>query len=163
MKGSLQDIAVIGFILFATSMVLMVLYVALNAFFASAPLQANAVTASLGTTGLNTMVIFGNMFVFLLFGFGLASVISSFYTDTHPVFFIFSIFIFAICVAVVGIFSDTFIEFASTGVLLPVAAEFVLMVDVMTNLPTLMTILGVLILVALYAKRGDLNVGGGQA
>ena len=163
MKGSLQDIPVIVAVLLATAVAVMTTYLWLGQFFAMDLLTDNPVTATVGTTGLSAMVILGNAFIFIFFGFGIAAIISSFYTETHPVFFVFSIIVFACCVMVVGIFSDVFVEFASTGVMLPVAAEFVLMVDTMINLPKLSVILGVIILVALYAKRTDLQIGGGQA
>lgn len=163
MKGNIQDIPVIAVILFATGICVMFLYLILSSFLSDPVFSGNAAAAATLTTGMSSLVILGNSFIFLFVGFGIASVIASFYTETHPIFFIFSIFTFAICVIVVAIFSDVFVEMASSGVLLPVAAEFTIMVDTMTNLKTLAIGLGVVILVALYAKRNDIQIGGGQA
>lgn len=163
MKGNILDIPVIAVILFATGICVMFLYLIVDAFLSDPVFSSNVVAAATLNTGLDALVILGNSFIFLFVGFGIASVIASFYTETHPVFFVFSIFTFAICVIVVAIFSDVFVEMASSGVLLPVAAEFTLMVETMTNLKTLAIGLGVVILVALYAKRSDIQLGGGQA
>lgn len=160
---SLQDIPVIVAVLLATSLALMTTYLWLDEFYDLPVMADNPVTSDVGDTGLATLVILGNLFIFIFFGFGIASIISSFYTESHPVFFVFSIIVFAVCIMVISIFSDVFVEFASSGVMLPIAAEFVLMVDTMIQIPRLSVILGVIIIAALYSKRSDIHVGGGQA
>lgn len=163
MRGNVQDIPIIVVILLATSIAVMFGYVILEEFFNTSQIQANPDAAAIEPKGLNAMIYLGNAFVFLFVGFGIAAVISAFYTQTHPVFFLFSIFIFAFCVMVTAIYSDVFVELASTGILMPVAAEMTLMVDTMIALPNLSIILGVAIIIALYAKRSDIQLGGGQA
>lgn len=163
MKGSLQDMPLIAVILMVTAIGIFVSYITLDAFFSAAPIQAIEQATDIGDSGMASLVILGNSFLFIFIAFGIASVISSFYTDTHPVFFVFSILIFAICVMIVGIFSDTFVELASSQVLLPIAAEFVMLVDTMSNLMTLSIVLGAMIIIALYAKRDDLQRGQGGA
>lgn len=163
MKGSLQDMPLIAIILIMTALGIFVTYIILDAFFGSSIIQQYPVAVAVGTEGVASLVILSNSFLFIFITFGIVSVISSFYTETHPVFFVFSLLIFAICVMIVGIFSDVFVELASSQVLLPVASQFVLMVDTISNLMTLSIILGAMIIMALYAKRDDLHIGGGQA
>ena len=141
MKGSLQDMPLIAIILMTTALGIFVSYIIIDAFFGAAIVQEYPVAVAVGTEGVSSLVILGNSFLFIFMAFGIVSVISSFYTDTHPVFFVFSILIFSICVMIIGIFSDVFVELASSQVLLPVAAEFVLMVTTMTNLMTFSIIL----------------------
>ena len=104
-----------------------------------------------------------NSLILIFIVFGIASAISAFFTETHPVFFIFSIVMLGVSVMVISLFADMFAEFASSGLLLPIAGEFVLMVETIANLKVLSVIMGVVIIIALFAKRGDLQLGGGGA
>lgn len=163
MKGSLQDMPLIAIILVMTALTIFVTYIMITAFFDAAPIQAVPEAAAMESYGISGLVILGNAFLYIFITFGIISAIASYYTETHPVFFVFSIIIFAICVMIVGIFSDLFTELASSQALLPMAAEFVIMTQTMTNLTNLSIILGCIIVMALYAKRSDLQLGRGGA
>ena len=164
MKGQVQDTILIVVILFATGVSLMIGYMLLNEIGQDPNLSAIDEIDEALTQGKASMVVFGNAFIFIIIAFGLASTISAFYTETHPVFFVFSLLLFAITFLVCWIFSEVFLELAGSGALLPVAAEFVTMIQVMQNMPIIVVLVCGLIIMALYFKRADFtNIGGGQA
>lgn len=163
MKGNVMDLVLITAILMAAGLSIFLAYTFLSEFYAAPVISDNELAYSTWAYEQQALAIFANSFIAIFIIFGLASAIGAFFTETHPVFFIFSIVVLGVCVMIIGLLSDVFIELASSGVLLPVAAEFVLMVDTMANLQTLALVMGVIITIALFAKRGDLRLGGGQA
>lgn len=164
MKGNVQDIVVIGALIFATSIAAMFGYLVLSEFYDDPNISANPVAKQVQGQAMDTLVIFGNALVFLTIGFGIASGISAFYTDSHPIFFIFSILMFCVLMIPLVVFSDVFTAIASQGAMLPIANEFTLMVTLMQQFPTIGVILLAVILLGLYAKWNDLrNTGGGMA
>ena len=163
MKGDVKDLMFIAVICIALGIVAMVGYLILQAWGQAAPIVANPQTAATVVLGKEALALAGNSVLFLMIAFGLASIISAFYTDTHPVFFIFSVISFGITVMVVSIFSGVFIEIADSSQFLPVASQFYMMIETIRNFPVLAVMIGALIILALYVKRSDLRLGGGMA
>ncbi len=126
-------------------------------------IQGTAAAETVALQGMGALVVFGNAFIFVIIGFGIAAGISAFYTDSHPIFFIFSVLMFSILMIVIGTLSDVFVEFASTGTMLPVAAEFTLMVATIVDYPYIAVLLAAIIMLALYTKRSDLQSQRGMA
>lgn len=162
-RGNVLDLVLITVILMSAALAIFLANIFIDAFYANPVISSNVAAAATETQTVQSLSIFANSFIIIFIVFGLASAISAFFTETHPVFFVFSILLFGVCVLIVALLSDVFVELAASGVLLPVAANFVLMVDTIANLKTLSIIMGIVITVALFMKRGDIRVGGGQA
>lgn len=163
MRGNVVDLVLVAVILVTAALAIFLAYIFLDQFYAADVISDNPVVTAQWETQQDTLAILANSFIIIFICFGIASAIGAFFTETHPVFFIFSVFLLGVCVMIVALFADVFVELASSGVLLPVASEFVLMVDTISNLQNLSIIMGAIIIIALFAKRGDLQLGGGQA
>lgn len=155
-----MDMAIVGIILLGASISLMFGWVLLEQFYSAPIISDNEILSANWEAQQVTLAIIANSFILIFISAGIASAIGAYYTETHPMFFIFSIISLAVCVMILALFSDIFVELASSGILLPVAAELVLMVETMANLKTLGLIMGAVIVLALFAKKGDLGVGG---
>lgn len=160
-KGSVEDILVIGAFIFAGAIATMFVYMILKAFSTDPNIVAALGTSNIFTEGMTALVIYGNSFLFVAIAFGLVAAISSFYTESHPVFFIFSLLSFSICMVVIAVLSDVFTALAQSSALLPIAAEFTAMVLLLTNYPIIAVIIAAVIFLALFTKRSDLSRGGG--
>ena len=79
-------------------------------------------------------------------------VIAALMIDTHPVFFIVSMFGYFIILLLSPYITDIYWGFATTDKLSSFANQFSLMTMVMENLPMIALIFGGLTLIALYAK-----------
>jgi len=158
-----MDLVIVAIVLIGASLSIFLGYIFMDEFYSAPIISDNEIIASHWEVQQTNLAILANSFILIFICFGVASAVGAFFTETHPVFFIFSIFTLGVCVVILSIFSDVFVEMASSGVLLPVAAEFVLMVDTISNFQTLGLIMGAVIVLALFAKRGDLQIGGGQA
>lgn len=163
MRGNVLDLILISVILIIAGTVIMLVYLISSEIYETEPFASNELIQNSWEVQEQTLSIFANSFIIIFICFGLASAISSFFTETHPVFFIFTILMLGISVLIIALLSDVFVELASSGLLLPVAAEFVLMVETIANLKIMSVIMGVVIIVALFAKRGDVRLGGGEA
>ena len=163
MKGNVEDIVIVGVIIFALAISTMLGYLVLNEFYGAPPIAGDPVASGVVSQGLSSLVVFGNAFIFLTIGFGIAAGISAFYTETHPVFFIFSVMMFSILMLIIGVLSEVFVEFSTTGVMLPVANQFTLMVALMVDFPIIAVLLAAIIFLGLYAKRSDLQGQRGMA
>jgi hypothetical protein len=156
MKGSVEDIVIIGVVIFVLAIAALISYTVLAAFGSMPVIAANPTALNTVVAGLSAIALLGNSVIFLTVAFGLAAVISAFYTDTHPVFFVFSLMSFSICIMVISIFSQIFIDIANNSAFLPIAGNFYQMIQVITNFPIIGVMLGALILIALYTKRNDI-------
>lgn len=160
MRGNVEDIVIIAVIMFALVVASMLGYLVLDAFYNAPQIAAEPLAAGTANQGLLAIVIFSNSFIFLAIGFGIAAGISAYYTESHPIFFIFSVLMFSVLMIVIGTLRDVFVEFAGTGVMLPVATHFTLAVAMMVDFPIIAVLLAAIIFLGLYAKRGDLQQRG---
>lgn len=162
MRGEVMDLTVIASVLIIAALGIFLSYIFLDEFYSAPIISDNEMITDQWETQQVSLSILANSFVIIFICFGVAAAASAFFTETHPIFFIFSIFSLGVCVVILSIFSDVFVELASSGVLLPVASEFVLMVDTIANFQTLGLVMGAVIVLALFAKKSDLSGGGGQ-
>ena len=155
MKGTVLDLLVIGIVLFITALIFL---------FFSQFLQNVETQIQTGHTGLNTTYIdkvqesfdvFDNAIIFLLFGFGAASILGAFKIDSHPAFFIFSFIVWIILIFLSTIFSNMLFEISQAPQLAAGVAQFDLTVAVLLNLPTEMAVIGAIIIIVLLGKAGN--------
>ena len=96
-------------------------------------------------------------FIFLVMGFFLATVVSAWYIETHPIYFAVSLVLLIVFVSLSPILSNVFVGMAAQPGMSEAAAKFSLSVRIMDNLPIIMSVFGALILIALYAKMRSTN------
>lgn len=159
MKGNVEDITIIGIVAIVTGIVIFVVYLFLDQFSGSFGIVGSVAQQPIDQ-GLDALALMANSFIFVVIAMAMVSVVSAFYTETHPIFFVFSIIMFGICMIPIVIMSEFFLQFASTGMLLPIAAEFSLFIQLVHDYPTIAVAIGVMIMIALFAKKRDLQQGG---
>ena len=152
-KGSVLDIIQILIILFAFSVFTIIAYTVYDSWKSGTDGVIDSAVANkteaYGTTALLRM---DNIFTFLLAGLGIATVVGAFMIRTHPVFFIASFLILIITILIAAILANTYTEIATDSKLSTAASQYTVIPYIMNNLPYVITILGLLIIIALYAK-----------
>jgi hypothetical protein len=163
MKGSIMDMVFVCVIIGAFGLTSMIIYLLLSNIGADPNIAAIPEVQQPFAMGMQAIVILGNSALFITIIFGLVAVISAFYTESHPIFLIFSLIMFSICIMLISIFSGIFVDLANTAQLAPVASQFYDFLTLMVNFPIFAVMLGTLVIIALYIKRNDLGqIGGGM-
>jgi len=92
------------------------------------------------------------MFLFIFIGIVAAVIVSSFVIDTHPIFFVFSIIMFAIIVLIAMVFKDAFIELSTAPGFSAANTAMSNMSLVWNNIHLILPAMAGIIILALYAK-----------
>lgn len=159
MRGNVEDIILIGAFVVMLGFSAIFSYLYLDTLSNVPQFANNTIIAENFTQGKQAIVYLGNASLFIVIMLGIASAIGAFYTDTHPIFFVFSILSFGIGIFILTLFADIFLRLAASNELILVANEFSVLIVTIQNLPILGVVIGAIILLALYAKRGDLGRG----
>lgn len=93
-------------------------------------------------------------YLLILGGAMMGAVISAFFIQTHPVFFVISFIILIIVVAISPVISNAFMEMATSSQFTTEGQSLDIMTHIMGDLPIIITVFGVLVAIALYAKFG---------
>ena len=148
---SLIDLIVVIIVIFVLAVVSFVGYTLLDGMipgFEQQPgFNATKLTNVQGTYG-----IVDNMFLFIFVGVVAAVIVSSFVIDTHPIFFVFSMIIFAIIVLIAMVFKDAFLEVSSAPGFAAANAAMSNMSLVWNNIHLILPAMAGMIILALYAK-----------
>lgn len=120
------------------------------------------VTSTLGNestaylqTGENVMFMFDILLIFVYFGSVAASVITSFFVRSHPVFFVVGIMYMLIIVAITSVFSNAYIELGSQAGLDAIANQFQWIYFFFLHLPKIAFISMLAIAIALHGKAAE--------
>lgn len=166
MKGSSSDIPFIVVGVFILGIALFTSYAVMDNYSdVMQPVLGNLTAQGINTTisnetiatGIETYDIWDSSIVFAVIMSIVATGISAFFLKTHPMFFILSLIIWVISFVIGAIFSNTFGEIASNAVFFPITAVLTNTVTLNLNQPILVAIIGAIIILALYAKRGGRN------
>lgn len=150
MKGSIQDLPLILVVMLSSGITVMVVYLLLSQFYAAWPMTGESLTIL--ETGVETMQVFDYMFLFFAVSLSLVSIISAFFIKTKPIFFIFSIILLVVVIAVSTVVTNVFDKFITTDTFLPIANNFPYTVIIMRNLPLFCLVVGIVISVVMYGK-----------
>ncbi len=96
--------------------------------------------------------VWDSVFLFIFVGLFIASIISSLFIDTHPAFFFVTIIAMTILVFLTAILSNIYEQFAINPSLIDTSQTYVFIPFIFSKLVELTIGLGLLILLALYAK-----------
>lgn len=131
--------------------------------------QANGGTLAAGSAlamvqTSTTLLSFDYLFAFLAFGSLIAIVISSFWLDSHPIFFVVSLLAFIFTFIPLAVLGNVYSNFETDPAIQAAASNFPFMESFFMNLPTIGLVFGVLIIIILYSKfRGKPNASGYSA
>lgn len=90
----------------------------------------------------------------LAIGLVISTVVSGFFIQTHPIFFIVSLICLIIVVSITPILSNSFMGIATTDEFTESAEDLPVSINIIGNLPIFVTVAGILLSIALYAKYG---------
>jgi hypothetical protein len=106
----------------------------------------------------NTIPWLDTFFLFCFVSTIIGIIVSSIYIDVHPALMIIFIIILLVAVVFAGIFSNVFGEIGEEDSVVDTYNEFVAMKAIMSNLPLILFVTGIIVVFILYGKgRG----GGG--
>lgn len=160
MKGNIADQIFITVIFLAFCMATILAYLIWSTMtppLEAALTQANGgVLASGSEIAINqvtsTLLMFDSLFIFMIIGSFVAILISSFWLDTHPVFFIISFLVFLFSIVIFAILGNVYGEFVNTQGIQAAAANYPLMTAFWSNVPTIAAIFIVALIIIIYSK-----------
>ena len=97
------------------------------------------------------LIFDGGLLVVMVF-FTIVMLISAWYVDTHPAIFVIAFILVIAIVIVAGALSTAFGELTQSPELIDQANEFPISVFVLGNLPLLVFVIGVALIIVLFAK-----------
>ena len=157
MRGSVLDLPIIAIILLGGVIAVIVGFMVFSSINNAWPTAAGTQSHYVLDKAISTFTLFDQVFLMGAMGLCIFSIISAFYVNSHPVFFIFSMIGLGVVILINTIVSNVFWEFVSSSAISSYANSFPFMVTFMKNLPLISGVVGLLIAVATHGKPG----GGG--
>ena len=151
MRGSVLDLIIVFVILGITLFGLVIGLEIYNEGFAEKwPTTAVGNATKIGMLASLDVINYG--MIFMAVGLIISLVVSAFFIQTHPIFFIISIVMLMIVVVVSAPISNAFMEMVTSDSLSAEAAEYDIATHIVGNIPLFAVVGGFLIIIALYAK-----------
>jgi hypothetical protein len=164
-KGNLGDMMFITVFFLAFCMVTIIAYLlwtnmvpTMTTTFSQMPggMSANSQLAIDQTT--MTLLSLDSLFAFMIIGTFIAIVISSFWLNTHPVFFIITLLAFIFQFTIYAILGNVWGNFETDPAVQAAASNFGLMEAIWQNIPTIALFFGAVVIIILFSKiRGKPN------
>jgi hypothetical protein len=160
MKGTVLDLLGILLIIFIFSISTILATILMGTFTQtvteSGEIQGEALAILQNTNSF--MTGFDAISVFVIFGLILAVILGAFMIDTHPAFFIVTVFLLLIYMIIVPQISNVFLAFAENPEIVSTANNFPYMIYMWQHMPLIILIAVVVISIVIYGKVR----GGGQ-
>lgn len=163
MKGSTSDVLLIMLTVFTVALIAIVGGVVLQDVVDSTVNQTITITTSDGSTdevqivnlthiqkGQDAMRLYDAMMPFILGGLLITAVVLAFMIPTHPVFIVPAIFSLLLIVIISAQLTNAYNEIATNPTLIDEANNFSNTALIMSNLPLIAVIMGVIIMVAMF-------------
>lgn len=99
----------------------------------------------------------GNAFVFLFFSSIFGIIISSFFINTHPGFFIIFLLVTIVTIVLAGILSNVINEFGSSTALNSTYSLYPAVQAIVNNLPLIILITSAIVAIILFSRSGGNN------
>lgn len=165
-KGTIGDqmLFTVIFLLFSLSILIAAtVWGNMNQPLSDALAQANGGTIASGSAlaisqTSTTLLMFDQLFIFMVIGSFIAMLISSFWLNTHPVFFIITFIGFVFSFVIYAIMGNIYAAFEQSPGIQPYAADYPLMEQFWMNIPIISLLFSALLIIILYSKyRGGRN------
>lgn len=152
-KGSIQDLAIIGIILFSLSIMILMGYKVTTEF--NNVVQTDSSFDTHSKEASNTLVnhypgIIDNSFLFLAIGLSLITLILAALVRVSPIFFVLYIIALVIVIFVCGVFSNVYDEMASNPELSTLASNLTFISAILTYMPLILGVFGTLLSIIMY-------------
>jgi len=152
-NGSLLDSFQIVLVLFAFAIITIISLYVLDRFESESGDMLTSTEATYAIDqGQATLLNFDNLFVFILVGLLIATIIGAYFIQTNPIIFWISLMLLLVFLTIAAIFTNVFEEITATEELADTATNFTIINMVMGHLPLTLLIIFSLISIALYAK-----------
>lgn len=165
-RGSVQDILLIGILMFALGLGIFLFYFVQHSIITplvNNPIISSSVATNESLTYMETNV--GSKFDYLVFGTFIALLLglllTSWFIGGHPIFIFIYFLVIGVGVFIMVVLSDTWEAITTSNYFVDTLKHFPLTNHLLTNLPIYLAIIGALALVILFAKpymAGD-NIG----
>jgi hypothetical protein len=160
MRGNISDMLFISVIFLAfciTTVLAFTIWNAMTPPLTEALAKVNGGTLAAGSAlaisqTTATLLMFDQLFAFMIIGTFIAIIISSFWLDSHPIFFVISLLTFIFTSVLFAILGNVYAEFAQTAGIQAAAAQYPLMYAFWGNVPTIALIFTVVLIIILYTK-----------
>lgn len=96
--------------------------------------------------------IFDYMALFIMFGLYLFLLVSAYYLDTHPVYFILGIIFTIISFVLAGLLNNIFFDMVESNALSSTANQFTIIPFLMNNLLPILVFMAASVVIVMYAK-----------
>ena len=157
-KGSLQDMIFIGVVLVFMGLVTLIAFKITSEFNSNiqsnVDIPADAKTASTSLTS-NYSGVIDNMFLFLMIGLIIVSLVFAALVRVHPIFIPLFIIGWIILIFISGILSNIYMEMAENSLLLAEANQLTFITNILNVLPFIIGIVGIILMVVLH-KLGNI-------
>ena len=156
-KGSAQDLIMVMVILTVFAIVTLIMFKLTGAFgdqigtMSGIPTEATASTAKL--TGYFSTSM-DSIFLLLTIGLAIVALVLASMVRVHPVFIVFFILVWFLVIFLSGVMSNIYQEMAESPVLVAESAQLPFISTIMTYLPLIIAVIGVLLMVVMH-KIGD--------
>ena len=152
-KGSLLDSFQIILVLFAFAIITIISLYVLDRFEEGTTEMFDSDVANYAISqGQATLLNFDNLFVFILIGLLIATMVGAYFIQTNPIIFWVSLLLLLVFLTVAAIFTNVFEEITATPELASTAANFEIINLVMGHLPLTLLVIFSAISIALFAK-----------
>jgi hypothetical protein len=111
--------------------------------------EAKAVSASNKT---NFLEVFDKFFLVGIIGLGIGLIVGATLLNTHPSFFLGAIVLLGFLVFFAGVMSNTYEDFANDPTITDASDDFIILPWVFDNYPKILVVIGIFMLVGLFAK-----------
>jgi hypothetical protein len=152
-KGNMLDLPLIIIVLFAFAFVVLISSVILDEF-QDATHDTN-INQTYIDRGIDSVIMLDSMFLVVTIMLGIATAIMAFYIKTHPVFFAISFVLLILFTLISVFFTNTFVFIYEHDTFADVAPSFPLIEYIFKDLPLFIAVIGIIIMIALYAKGGS--------
>jgi hypothetical protein len=157
-KGFIGDVLTILIIVFILGFFILIGKLILtnvnDRFQADTTLGAQAQTI-VNTSSNKYTNLWDGIFIFVFVGLSIASIISAYFIDTHPLMLPLMLVILAFFIFLSAIMSNTFYNIESSNAFVDFAETFKIMHYVMSHLPIYIAIEGFMVMVALFGKSNQ--------
>lgn len=155
-RGTVLDLLSMMYALFGFSIAIVIGYFMMTQF-ASNPILTSTTQANASMqTMLQGYLVFDNLFLAVLMGLSLSSVVASTLLKTSPVWFFLSVVLLALLLVVGAVVSNSYSSFIDANTQLNISSQaFPKMNLIMNNLLLYLAVMGTLIIIGLYSFRGQ--------
>ena len=159
-NGFIADIGIYIVMLFAISVAFIAIYYLIGQINTS--VQNDPGFGTVGQTMMSDSTsrfvgIYDSLFVLLVVGFIVVLVITGFALRSHPIFAMITILVLIIFAVIAVHLANTYYDVANDSALLSSATEFSKMTWLMTKLPHIAIVAGIIFIIILYAKSRSSN------